>query len=132
MTQLTGQRVQQVAREIAESLPEVSFGYPFTPRLAVYKVGGHVFLIVTEDPDEQIITIKCDPPHAEALIREHATIGPGRYLDKHHWVSISSGPGITAALVEDLVRESFELVLEQAPRHERDRIHTDLDDGPAR
>jgi predicted DNA-binding protein (MmcQ/YjbR family) len=32
----------------------------------VYKVAGKVFLIVTGDPDGQIITVKCEPEHARA------------------------------------------------------------------
>ncbi|MEV6603107.1 hypothetical protein [Kutzneria sp. NPDC051319] len=27
----------------------------------MYKVAGKVFLIVTDDPDDQIITVKCEP-----------------------------------------------------------------------
>lgn len=121
--------MQQVARVTADSLPEVSWGYPFTPHLAVYKAAGHVFLIVTEDPDEQIITVKCEPAYVDALVREHESVQPGRYLDKHHWVSIGQGSDITGALIEDLVRGSYELVVEQVPRRERDRIHKMLDDG---
>ncbi|AXE40021.1 hypothetical protein JS278_02887 [Acidipropionibacterium virtanenii] len=103
-------------------------GYPFTPHLAVYKVAGHVFLIVTEDPDEQIITIKVEPAHAIALIREHASIEAGRYLDKRHWMSVGPGAGIAASLIDDLVRGSYELVVEQMNRSDLDRIHRKLDE----
>lgn len=128
MSTLSGQQLQRIARQTADSLPEVTSGYPFTPHLAVYKVAGHVFLIVTEDPDEQIITLKAESEHAAALIREHASIEPGRYLDKHHWTSIGAGTGITAPLIEDLVRGSYELVAEQMNRSDLDRIHRKLDE----
>lgn len=127
MTALSGDRLQRAARVTAESLPEVSSGHPFTPHLLVYKVAGHVFLILTEDPDEQIITVKCEPPHADALVREYESVQPGRYLDKHHWVSVGQGSGITAALIKDLVQGSYELVVEQMPHRERDRIRKNLD-----
>jgi hypothetical protein len=40
----------------------------------VYKVADKVFLIVTDDPEEQIITVKCEPEHARALERGYASI----------------------------------------------------------
>ena len=71
---------------------------------------GKVFLIVTEDdPDLQIITVKADPHLADTLRREYDSITVGRYLDKHHWISVGPGPGMTRHLVEDLVYDSYDL-----------------------
>lgn len=107
---LSGERLQQIARETAASLADVSHGHPFTPHLDVWKVRDRVFMIVTDDdPDLQIITVKVDPHRGDAVRRGHETITPGRYLDKQHWISIGSGSGITAALVEDLVHSSYDL-----------------------
>ena len=69
-----GDRLQETARKAALALPDVSHGRPFTPELDVYKVADKVFLIVTDDPDEQIITVKCEPEHARALLRGYASI----------------------------------------------------------
>jgi predicted DNA-binding protein (MmcQ/YjbR family) len=101
------------------ALPDVSHGYPFTPGLDVYKVAGKVFLIVTDDPDDQIITVKCEPDHARAQERDYASITPGRYLDKRHWISLGPGPGITERLITDAVEDSYDLVVEQLPRRDR-------------
>lgn len=107
---MNGEELQQVARDAAESLDDVTHGHPFTPHLDVWKVGDKVFLIVTEDdPDLQIITVKADPHHGDALRRDHDAITPGRYLDKHHWISIAAGAGITSSLIRDLVHGSYEL-----------------------
>ncbi|MBO0895814.1 MULTISPECIES: MmcQ/YjbR family DNA-binding protein [Arthrobacter] len=107
---LSGARLQQIARDTAASLNDVSRGRPFTPHLDVWKVRGKVFLIVTEDdPDLQIITVKIDPPYGDALRRDHATIVPGHYLDKQHWISIGPGAGITPELIEDLIYTSYDL-----------------------
>jgi predicted DNA-binding protein (MmcQ/YjbR family) len=114
-----GDRFQDTARQVALDLPDVSHGYPFTPGLDVYKVAGKVFLIVTDDPDEQIITVKCEPEHARALERGHASITPGRYLDKRHWISLGPGPGITERLVTDVVEDSYHLAVERLPRRDR-------------
>jgi len=114
-----GDRLQDAARRTALALPDVSHGRPFTPALDVYKVAGKVFLIVTEDPDEQIITVKCEPEHARAQERGYATITPGRYLDKRHWISLGPGPGITERLITDAVEHSYDLVVETLPRRDR-------------
>ncbi|MGW2101739.1 MmcQ/YjbR family DNA-binding protein [Streptomyces olivaceoviridis] len=114
-----GDRLQDTARQAALALPNVSRGRPFTPRLDVYKVAGKVFLIVTDDPDEQIITVKCEPEHARAQERGYATITPGRYLDKRNWISLGPGPGITRQLVTDAVEHSYDLVVESLPQRDR-------------
>lgn len=72
-----GDHLQDTARRAALALPDVSHGYFFTPGLDVYKVAGKVFLIVTDDPDEQIITVKREPEHARAQVRGYASISPG-------------------------------------------------------
>lgn len=105
-----GETLQQTARDTAASLAHVSQGRPFTPHLEVWKVRDKVFLIVTEDdPELQIITVKVDPHHGDALRRAHESITPGHYLDKQHWISVGAGPGVTERLVEDLVQGSYEL-----------------------
>lgn len=117
---LDGEEVQRIAREVADRLPDTSSGYPFTPHLRVWKVAGKVFLIVTEDdPEQQIVTLKVDSHHGDALRRDHSTISRGHYLDKNHWVSIAAGRGITRTLVEDLVHGSYELVAETLPGKDR-------------
>lgn len=102
--------LQQTARDTAKALADVSSGYPFTPHLEVWKVRGKVFLIVTEDdPYLRIITVKAEPHHGDALQRDHDSITPGHYLDKQHWISVGQGRGVTRRLVEDLVRDSYDL-----------------------
>lgn len=109
---LSGEHMQQTARNAAAALEHVSTGRPFTPHLEVWKVRDKVFLIVTEDnPDLQIITVKADPHHADALRRDHYSITSGRYLDKQHWISVSPGPGVTKRLIEDLVHDSYDLAI---------------------
>lgn len=114
-----GDRLQDTARKAALALPDVRHSRPFTPQLDVYKVAGKVFLIVTDDPDEQIITVKCEPDHARALMQVHASITPGRYLDKRHWITLGPGPGITKRLIIDAIEDSYDLVAAQLPLRDR-------------
>jgi predicted DNA-binding protein (MmcQ/YjbR family) len=114
-----GDRIQDTARRAALALPDVSHGRPFTPGLDVFKVAGKVFLIVTDDPDEQIITVKCEPEYAGAQERRYASITPGRCFDKRHWISLGPGPGITKRLITDAVENSYDLVVDSLPRRDR-------------
>ena len=107
---LSGTRLQQVARGTAEALPGSGSGRPFTEKLDVHKVAGKVFLIVTDDPAERIITVKAEPDHGRRLRDEYPSITAGRYLDRTHWISVGAGRGVTAALVRDLVTDSYDLV----------------------
>ena len=113
---LSGEQVQQTARDTVGPLPGVTSGRPFTKDLEVYKVAGKVFLIVTDDPEELIITVKAEPDRGSALRRDYPSITRGRYLDKDHWVSVGAGTGISEDLVADLVDDSYQLVRSSLPR----------------
>lgn len=112
---LVKRQLQPLAREVAASLPGVSHDRPFVEKLDVYKVGDKVFMIVTDDPDEMIITVKADPDHASALRDHFQTVTFGRYLDKGHWISVGAGRGITPQLITELVKTSYQLVVETIP-----------------
>ena len=114
-----GERLQDTARDTARALPGVSHGRPFTETLDVYKVAGKVFLIVTDDPEDLIVTLKAEPEYGRLLQHRHPSVTAGRYLDKQHWISVAAGRGITADLVAELVDDSYHLVLEAIPRNRR-------------
>ena len=117
---LSGQQLQQHARDIAVSLDDVTNGRPFTPHLEAWKVHDKVFLIVTDDdPELQIITVKVDPHQGDALRRDVDSITSGRYFNKRHWITLNPGGNLTTSLVDDLVTESYLLVVENLPRAKR-------------
>lgn len=116
---LSPRGLQPFARKLAASMPGVSHGRPFVEMLDVYKVGAKVFLIVTDDPNERIITVKIEPEQRGALSDRFQSITAGRYLDKDHWISISAGPGITDSVVTDLLKGSYRLVLKTIRKADR-------------
>lgn len=122
---ITADQLQQTARNTARDLPGTDRGRPFVDKLDVYKVAGKVFLIVTDDPDERIITVKVEPDHGRSLRRRYASITPGRYLDKTHWTSVGADEEITEPLIRDLVDHSYELVLDSVPRARRPQASGD-------
>ncbi|MGW7529250.1 MmcQ/YjbR family DNA-binding protein [Streptomyces sp. NPDC054783] len=71
---ISGEMLQDRARDTTLALSGVSHGRPFTEQLNVYKVAGKVFLIVTDDPDERIVTLKAGPEYGRLLQHEHPSI----------------------------------------------------------
>lgn len=115
-------QLQSLARRLANALPGVSHGRPFVEKLEVYKVVNKVFLIVTDDPAEPIITVKTEPAQVEVLCEKYENITPGRYLDTHHWVSVEGGKGMTGELVAELVEQSYRLALKSVPKRDRKSV----------
>lgn len=71
---ISGEKLQDRARDTALALPGVSHGRSCTEQLDAYKVAGKVFLIVTDDPDERIVTLKTEPEYGRLLQHEHPSI----------------------------------------------------------
>ncbi|MGY1654129.1 MmcQ/YjbR family DNA-binding protein [Geodermatophilus sp. SYSU D01119] len=108
-----------LAMATAAALPSVTHEHPFGPEYEVFKVAGKVFLLATEAPGEAVVTVKCEPEHATALRQAYDDVVPARYLDKRHWVSVRAGGAVPPELVDELVRTSYELVVEGLPRARR-------------
>ncbi|MDO4887820.1 MAG: MmcQ/YjbR family DNA-binding protein [Actinomycetaceae bacterium] len=105
-----------VAAETALALPDARLEFPFGPDFEVYRVRGKVFMIPFVGRG---VTLKCDPDHARHLREHFASIGPGYHMNKRHWITVAAGPDITPDLVEELVCQSWELVVEKMPRAQR-------------
>jgi len=105
--------------EVCGGLPATTDERPFGPETAVAKVVGKVFALVGLDEEPCTVTLKAAPPHAEALVREHAWITPGYHMNKKHWVTLTLGPEVPAQLVEDLIVNSYDLVVQGLPRAKR-------------
>jgi len=112
---ISRRQLQPLARRLATELPGVSNSRPFVEKLDVYKVINKVFLIITDDPGEPIITVKAEPDQIDGLCEQYENVTPGRYLDKHHWVSVEGGKGVTRELVEELINQSYRLALKAVP-----------------
>ncbi|WIB62780.1 MmcQ/YjbR family DNA-binding protein [Curtobacterium sp. MCBD17_040] len=116
---MDGPGLHATALRVAAGLPAVTQGQPFGEGAEVFKVVGKVFAIVSELRGTPIVSLKCRPPHAAALVRDHPEITPGYHLNKQHWITVAPGAGVDEVLVEDLVGNSYDLVVVGLPRHRR-------------
>lgn len=120
---MDGDTLQDTARQRAEELPGTEQTYPFGPEHEVFKVRGKVFLLLTELAEKHVVTLKAAPLEAEALREGHPDIGPGYHMNKRHWITLHpDGPDdrrLSEDLVEELVTESYRLVIKNLPRVDR-------------
>jgi predicted DNA-binding protein (MmcQ/YjbR family) len=116
---MDGVRLLETAMETAAQLPAVTHEHPFGPEWEVFKVVGKVFLLATEMPGEPVVTLKCEPEHSKALQQQYEELVPGYHMNKRHWLTIRVGDAVTRELVDELVRNSYELVVEGLPRTKR-------------
>lgn len=116
---MDGDTLQQQARERIDELPGAELTRPFGSDWEVYKVRDKVFALMTEVTGEPIVIVKAAPHDAVALRDEHADITPGYHMNKRHWITLNPGGDLREQLVEDLVTESYLLVVEKLPRARR-------------
>jgi predicted DNA-binding protein (MmcQ/YjbR family) len=80
-----------------------------TPLVAIYKVMGKMFAILSLRADEHVI-LKCDPHLAEMLREQYEGVGHRSHLDKRFWIAVSLNADVPLAEVKRLVAHSYDLV----------------------
>lgn len=93
----------------ARSLPAAVEEFPFGPQAAVFKVGEKMFALVPTG--QESVTVKVDPDDGVALRSQFAAITPGYHMNKRHWITIDLAADDQAVPVEDLIEESYLLVV---------------------
>jgi predicted DNA-binding protein (MmcQ/YjbR family) len=96
--------------------------FPFGPDTSVFKVAGKMFALSALDARPLTVNLKCDPDEAVRLRAGHPdAIAPGYHMNKRHWntVTVSALP---AALVRELIEDSYDLVVAGLPKAERLRL----------
>ena len=98
--------------------------YPFGDEVAVFKVAGKMFALVTLGPALGSVSLKCDPDLAAGLRRRHAAITAGYHLNKRHWNTVELDGSVPEDELLDLIDHSYELVVARLSRAERDVMNT--------
>ena len=119
---MDGKQIQILALKTALSFPETTLSQPFGEGCDVVKVMDKVFLLSTHYQQQALVNLKCDPIYAEELKALYPSIRAGYHMNKKHWISVYAGEHIDALLIEDLVKNSFDLVVSKLKKIERMRI----------
>ena len=111
-----------VASSTALKLPEVTVTQPFGEGCDVYKVIDKVFMLAFHLQGKAMINLKVEPDHGAMLRDIYPYIRAGWHMNKQHWVSVYEDENLDEALIEDLVLNSYELVLLKLKKVDRQRI----------
>lgn len=77
-------------------------------------VGEKMFCVTGADSSEGGMSIKCTPEKFDELI-EREGIDPAAYVGRYKWVHISDPGAVTPQELKDLIKRSYELVLDKLP-----------------
>ncbi|MBO0808181.1 MAG: MmcQ/YjbR family DNA-binding protein [Actinobacteria bacterium] len=85
--------------------------YPFGDEVAVFKVAGRMFALVSLDDVPGSVSLKCDPGLAADLRDRYAAVTAGYHLNKRHWNTVTLNGSVPDEEVLELVDHSYDLVL---------------------
>lgn len=88
---------------------------PFDNKTLVFSVKGKMFC-ATDVEDYELINLKCNPGEAILLREKYEDVIPGYYMNKKHWNSIKTTGNISDILLEEWIRNSYNLVVSALPK----------------
>jgi len=110
-------------------LPGAAEDYPFGDGVAVFKVGGRVFALVSLEGDPGSVNLKCDPELALELRARYSAVRPGYHQDKRHWNTVDLDGSIDKDEFREMIDHSYGLVVAALPRAQRARLSEGVGDG---
>ena len=106
-------------RDHCLSFSEAEETFPFGPATSVFKVAGKMFALSQLSADSLRVSLKCEPQLAEALRGAHAAVLPGYHLNKRHWNTVIIDGSLPDQTVEDMIEDSYDLVVSGLPQATR-------------
>jgi predicted DNA-binding protein (MmcQ/YjbR family) len=96
--------------------------YPFGDGVAVFKVAGRMFALVSLEGNSGSVNLKCDPGLAIELRARYSAVRPGYHQDKRHWNTIDLDGSIDDGVLREMIDHSYGLVVDGLPRAQRARL----------
>jgi predicted DNA-binding protein (MmcQ/YjbR family) len=111
-------------RVIAEcgAKPGAVEDYPFGDDVAVFKVAGKMFALVSLGQPPGSMSLKCDPDVAVELRAQYPAITAGYHLNKRHWNTVTLDGSVPEDEMDELIDHSYELVVAGLTRAERNQL----------
>lgn len=92
------------------TMPNAVREYPFGEEVAVYKVDGKMFALMSEKKEPVNLSLKCDPLLSKVLRERYESVMPGYHLNKKHWNTIVLSGQLAWQEVQDLIVHSYNMV----------------------
>ena len=116
---MDGLTLPTCAKRLALELPFTEHCWPFGPEYDVFKVGGKIFMLVSELRGRPLVNLKADPQKSLLNQQIYRGVEPGYHLNKKHWISLYGTEDITPELVTDLIADSWNLVVDKLPKKDQ-------------
>jgi predicted DNA-binding protein (MmcQ/YjbR family) len=104
-------------RRFCLSFPEVKENLQWGDDLC-FKVRGKIFAVLNLGSAPQRLSLKCTPEGFAELVEQQG-ISPAPYVGRYKWVLLEGPDVLPAAELEDLIRQSYELVAAKLPKRRR-------------
>lgn len=114
--------LHQMAAHTALKLPEVTVTQPFGDGCDVFKVMDKVFMLSFHLEGKAAINLKVLPDNGNMLRDIYPFIRAGWHMNKQHWISVFADEALEDELLQDLVLNSYELVVSKLKKAEQQRI----------
>ncbi|WP_218947597.1 MmcQ/YjbR family DNA-binding protein [Acinetobacter sp. YH16042] len=111
-----------VAAKTALALPETTCSQPFGEGCDVFKVMDKVFMLSFHLEGKAAINLKVLPDNGGMLKDIYPFIRAGWHMNKQHWISVFTDEELEEELLQDLVLNSYELVVSKLNKGQRQRI----------
>ena len=111
-----------ITAQTALKLPEVTVTQPFGEGCDVFKVMDKVFMLSFHLQGKAAINLKVQPDDRAMLRDIYTYIHAGWHMNKQHWISVYEDEELDGSLIQDLVLNSYELVVSKLNRMQQQRI----------
>lgn len=103
-------------RDYCRSLPHTTEDVQWEHNL-LFRIAGKIYCIANLEPgmSPTKISFKCTPETFAELVEIEGII-PAPYMARNHWVSLTEMNALRQSEIKELIRKSYELVLEKLPK----------------
>ena len=113
-------------REYCLSLPHVTEDMPFDEDILVFRICNRIFVLTSLESVPLRVSLKCDPERAIELREQYPDkIVAGYHLNKKHWNTVLL-EGLPLTLIDEMIIDSYMLVVEKIPKKERESLDLDI------
>ena len=96
---------------------------PFGIETLTFKVAGKIFIFIALDEQPTTLSLKNTPEKIAYYKETYSCVAHGPYLNKQHWMYITTEQEIDLPEIKELIKESYQLVYSKLPKKTR----TDLE-----
>jgi predicted DNA-binding protein (MmcQ/YjbR family) len=101
--------------DLCATLPGAMEDFPFGDGVAVFKVGGRMFALVSLEGSPGFVNLECDPELALELRARFAAVRPGYHANKRHWNTVDLDGSIEDAELRGMIEHFYNQVVRQLP-----------------